>query len=221
MIALESIALRAGAFALQDVSLEVPAGEYAVLMGRTGSGKTCLVECICGLRAPTAGRVWLDGVDVTRARPAERGVGYVPQDGALFPTMTVAEQLAFPLLLRRRPRAAVRGRVLELAELLALGPLLGRRPRGLSGGERQRVALGRALAAEPRVLCLDEPLAALDEETREDVAGALAAARAHAHATVLHVTHSRAEAARLADRVFVLEGGRLRAVAVPGRGEPS
>src|SRR4051812_40353886 len=120
MIALEKICLRLGAFALGNVGFEVPAGRYAVLMGRTGTGKTTLLEIICGLRRPDSGRVSLGGRDVTHAKPAERGVGYVPQDGALFPTLTVREHLAFAPTVRRWPTADVRRRVGELADLLGI-----------------------------------------------------------------------------------------------------
>jgi molybdate/tungstate transport system ATP-binding protein len=212
VIAVEGLTVRQGAFALAGVTFAVPAGEYGVLMGRTGCGKTTVLEAVCGLRPVAAGRVLVHGRDVTRLKPAERGVGYVPQDRALFPTMTVREHLAFALEVRRRPRDAGEARVRELADLLGIAPLLGRRPHGLSGGEAQRVALGRALAMRPAVLLLDEPLSALDEETREGMIDLLRAVRAQAGVTVLHVTHSRGEAQRLADRLFVLRDGAVREV---------
>jgi ABC-type sugar transport system ATPase subunit len=199
LIALEKICLRLGAFQLRDVSFTVPAGCYAVLMGRTGSGKTTVLEILCGLRRQDSGRVLLQGRDATNARPAERGIGYVPQDGALFPTLTVEEHLAFAPIVRRWPRAAVRRRVDELAEALGITHLLRRRPHGLSGGERQRVALGRALAFQPGVLLLDEPLSALDEDTRADVAALLRRLHHEGRFTALHVTHNLAEAERLGD----------------------
>ena len=217
MIAVEGLTVRQGAFALTGVTFAVPAGPYGVLMGRTGCGKTTLLEAICGLRPVAAGRVLLHGRDVTRLKPAERGVGYVPQDRALFATMTVYEHLAFALEIRRWPRDAVEARVRELAALLGVGHLLGRRPHGLSGGEAQRVALGRALAMRPAVLLLDEPLSALDEETREGMIDLLRAVRAQAGVTVLHITHSRSEAQRLADRVLVLGDGAVRE-ATDGKG---
>ena len=209
MIRLDSIDVRAGAFALENVAFTVPTGRYGVLMGRTGSGKTTVLEIICGLRRPAAGRVWLGERDVTDLAPGERGIGYVPQDGALFPTMTVRDQLGFALRLRRRPAAEITRRVGELADELGLAPLLDRRPDGLSGGERQRVALGRALAARPQVLVLDEPLSALDEELRDDLAALLRRVQREHAITALHITHSRAEAAQLADVLFRLENGRV------------
>lgn len=203
MIELESVSVSYGAFALRDVSLAVPTGRYAVLMGRTGSGKTTLLEVICGLRRPDAGRVRLAGHDVTRMRPAQRGVGYVPQDGALFPTMTVREHLAFAPTVHGWPTNRVLNQVERFAELLRIAHLLSRRPHGLSGGERQRVALGRALTVEPPVLLLDEPLSALDEPTREDMYTVLTEVR-RLGVTTLHVTHSQTEAERLADCVLHL-----------------
>ncbi|HXG10389.1 MAG TPA: ABC transporter ATP-binding protein [Gemmataceae bacterium] len=220
MIVLENVTVRAGAFCLAGVNLTVPTGGYAALMGKTGSGKTTLLEAICGLKPVTAGRVLLLGQDVTRRKPAERGIGYVPQDRALFPTMTVEEHLAFALIIRRWDRRAIERRVGELAELLGLEKLLGRRPRGLSGGEAQRVALGRALAFHPQVLLLDEPLSALDEETREEMYGLLRSVRERTGVTTLHVTHNLHEAHRLADTVFLLKDGIIRQEALPDRVMP-
>lgn len=211
MIEVEAVSVRQGAFGLDGVSFSVPAGAYAVLMGHTGSGKTTLLEVIAGLRAPTRGRVRLRGADVTGRTPAARGVGYVPQDAALFKTMTVKENLAFALAVRGEKRSAVGARVTELAGWLGLTHLLARRASGLSGGEAQRVALGRALAFRPDVLLLDEPLGALDEATRDGLVALLQEVRASRAVTVLHVTHARAEADRLADVVLELTAGRVTA----------
>lgn len=210
MIAVEGLSVRAGAFALEGLSFAVATGEYAVLMGWTGCGKTTLLEAICGLKPVRAGRVRLLGRDVTNLPPAERGVGYVPQDLALFPTMTVRDHLGFALEVRRWEPGAAARRIAELTELLGLGRLLERRPPGLSGGEAQRVALGRALAFRPAVLLLDEPLSALDEDTRAGMYGMLRSVQRQTGVTTLHVTHSRAEARALADRLFVFDKGELR-----------
>lgn len=207
MIAVEDLRVRAGGFRLDGVAFEVPAGGYAALMGRTGSGKTTLLETICGLRRAEAGRVRIGGRDATALAPAERGVGYVPQDRALFKTMSVRDNLAFGPVVRRWPREKIEARVKALSEQLGLSALLDRAVHGLSGGEAQRVALGRALAAEPSVLLLDEPLSALDDETRDGMIALLRSLRGTV--TALHVTHSRSEAERLADRVFTLSEGRL------------
>jgi ABC-type sugar transport system ATPase subunit len=199
MIALDRIAVKLGAFALRDVSFAVPGGRYATLMGKTGTGKTTLLEVVCGLRRPDAGRVSLGGCDVTHAPAAARGVGYVPQDGALFPTLTVAEHLAFAPTVRRWPAHAVEKRVEELAGLLGITHLLKRKPDGLSGGERQRVALGRALAFRPAVLLLDEPLSALDDDTRSEMYALLRGLHGQLGFTALHVTHNLAEAEHVGD----------------------
>jgi ABC-type sugar transport system ATPase subunit len=209
MIRFDQITWRAGAFRLEDVSFTVPAQRYAVLMGRTGCGKTSLLEILCGLRAPQSGRVFIGEREVTDLPPGERGIGYVPQDGAMFPTMTVREQIGFALSLRQRPATEVEQRVRELADQLGVAHLLDRLPQNLSGGERQRVALGRALAAKPSVLLLDEPLSALDEELRDDLAALLKRIQREHGLTALHITHSRREATLLADVVFRLENGRV------------
>lgn len=213
MIRLEEIAWRAGTFRLEKISLSIPTGSYAVLMGATGSGKTTLLEIVCGLRRPTTGRVLIGDRDITHEPPAARGVGYVPQDGAMFPTMTVREQLGFALQVRRRPAAEIAERVAQLATELGLTALLDRLPQHLSGGERQRVALGRALAAQPRVLVLDEPLSALDEERRDDLAALLKRVQRQHGVTALHITHSRSEADQLADVLFRLQDGQIKEVA--------
>jgi ABC-type sugar transport system ATPase subunit len=209
VIHLDSITWHAGTFRLDNISLRVPTGRYAVLMGRTGCGKTTLVEILCGLRRPISGRVIVGEREVTHEPAAVRGVGYVPQDGAMFPTMTVRQHLGFALRLRRRPAGEIARRVAELAEELGVLDLLDRMPQALSGGERQRVALGRALAAQPSVLVLDEPLSALDEELRDDLAALLRRVQREHGVTALHITHSRAEAAQLADLVFRLAEGRI------------
>lgn len=207
MIELERVSVRAGLFAISDISFAVPAGTYAVLMGRTGSGKTTILEVICGLKRAAAGRIIISGRDVTNMNPAGRSIGYVPQDAALFSSMTIRANIGFALTLRRWPEAEIRARVDELADLLGLSGLLDRTPHGLSGGERQRVALGRALAARPPVLLFDEPLSALDEDTREDMYSLLKSVRQKTGVTVLHVTHSSTDADRLADLVLVLRDG--------------
>ena len=216
MIAVEHLCLRVGAFSLDDISFRVEAGAYAALMGRTGSGKTTLLEAICGLRSMARGRIVVRDVDVSGAKPAARGVGYVPQDGALFPTMSVARHLSFALEIRAwdGPRRAQR--VAELAELLNIGRLLDRTPHGLSGGERQRVALGRALSARPAVLLLDEPLSALDDDTRKQMYALLKRVQQQEDVTVLHVTHSHSEASALADVVLRLVEGQVLEAAPDG-----
>jgi ABC-type sugar transport system ATPase subunit len=210
VISVRNLTIRLGAFHLHDVSFEVPRGEYGVLMGRTGSGKTTLLESICGLKTIVNGTIRLGDRDVTGLKPSQRGVGYVPQDGALFSTMTVWDHLAFAPFVQRYDRKTIANRVEELSEMLGLEHLLSRRPHGLSGGEAQRVALGRALACRPKVLCLDEPLSALDEQTRLQMCDLLKQVQERTQVTVLHVTHNSAEARLLGDRLLILENGQVR-----------
>lgn len=214
MIAVENLTVHAGAFSLHRLTFNVATGQYAVLMGKTGTGKTTVLEAICGLKTIQNGRILLSDRDVTRLKTAERGIGYVPQDLALFRTLTVREHLAFALVIRKWPAAAVEQRVGELADLLGLQHLLERRPAGLSGGESQRVALGRALAFQPRVLLLDEPLSALDDETRTDMYALLRSVQRQTGVTAIHVTHSLQEAKALADRLLLLRDGGIQDVPV-------
>ena len=216
MIAIEQLSLRAGAFALDGLSLQVPSGEYAVLMGQTGCGKSTLLEAICGLKAVPSGRIVLLDRDVTHLRPQARNVGYVPQDLALFPTLSVREHLAFALEVRGWKQADIDDRSEEVAGLLGIAHFLHRTPQGLSGGEAQRVALGRALSFRPRVLLLDEPLSALDEDTRGEMVDVLRSVQRQTGVTTLHVTHSLTEARRLADRLFVLDRQGIRESAHQG-----
>ena len=212
MIAIDNLAVQAGGFRLEGISLRVPTGKYGVLMGRTGSGKTTLVECLCGLRSLEKGRIELAGRDVTELRPGERNIGYVPQDGALFPTMTVRDHLALPLEIRKWKPAAIGRRTDQLADLLGIAHLLDRLPGKLSGGEIQRVALGRALAFSPTTLILDEPLSAMDARTRRQMYRLLKDVQQWTQMTVLHITHSIHEAGELADCRFVLRQGRVESV---------
>ena len=209
MIAIEKMSVESGDFSLSDVSLTIPAGSYGVLMGRTGSGKTTILECILGLRRITSGTIRLADEDVTHLNPAMRGVGYVPQDRALFSKMTVRDHLAFALQIRQAPTAQMNDRVRDLATLLSITHLLDRIPLGLSGGEQQRVALGRALSFRPRVLCLDEPLSALDSETRKQMCELLEDISRKEQVTTLHVTHNLDEARHLADCLFEVVDGKI------------
>ncbi len=210
MLSLTDVTIRQGKFTLSRLSLQIPTGHYAVLMGKTGSGKTTILEAICGLRPTASGQICLLGRDVTHLKPALRGVGYVPQDASLFSRLTVRQHLAFALTIRSWDRQRIERRVAEMAELLHIGHLLDRRPQGLSGGEAQRVALGRALAMRPGVLLLDEPLSALDAETRQEMYDLLLAVRRQQSMTVLHVTHSRSEAQTLADLLLELHADGVR-----------
>ena len=209
MIAVRGLSLRAGSFEVRGVSLDVADGEYFVLLGANGSGKTLLLRCLCGLVRASEGRIEIDGRDVTRAEPRLRAIGYVPQDYGLFPHLDVAGNVTVPLRARGVRRRAALERLAPLVANLGLEGLLGRVPANLSGGERQKVALARALAFRPRLLLLDEPVSALDGPTRTEVLAELRRVqREYALATV-HVCHAIDEARAVADRAGVMVGGRL------------
>lgn len=209
MIQIDNISAQAGDFELNSVSITIPTGSYGILMGKTGSGKTTLLEVVCGLKRPTSGKVNLMGSDLTHSKPAERNIGYIPQDAALFTHMTVAEQLGFALRVRKWGKSDIDHRVDELAEMLSIKHILNRRPKGLSGGEVQRVALGRALAFKPPILCLDEPLSALDHETRLSICDVLQEFKEVAGVTFLHITHDINEAERLSDITLEMKDGSI------------
>ena len=209
MISLRHITVQAGGFQLRDLSMEIPTGSHTALMGRTGSGKTTLLEGICGLRSVRSGSIWVGDREVTNLLPGQRGIGLVPQDGALFDHLTVRQHLEFALEVRGWAPERRETRSQELAEWLGLTSLMDRLPAEMSGGERQRVALGRALAFHPPVLCLDEPLSALDDQTRGEIVAVLTEIRNRTGITILHITHNRSEAERLADRILHLRDGRL------------
>ena len=208
-LVVRGLELTAGEFRLSGIDLSVAAGEYRVLLGPTGAGKTILLEAIAGLRRLARGCILLDGRDVTTAAPERREIGFLYQDYALFPHLTVAENIAFGLRMRRMPRNAIQKKVEEIARLLKIDTLLNRRPGTLSGGEKQRVGLGRALVVAPRVLLLDEPLSALDPETREGLQRELARVHRSLHTTTVHVTHDFEEAIALGDRVTVMDQGTI------------
>lgn len=215
MIETRQLGLRLGEFELRDINLRVEEGEYFVILGPTGAGKTVLVECIVGLHAPETGSVWLDGRNVTHLKPEERHLGYVPQDYALFPHLTVRQNIEFGLHLRRVPPQERERRVEGLVELLGIGPLLSRHPLTLSGGEKQRVALARALVVEPRALLLDEPLAAVDEQTRERLCVELRNLQRQTGTTIVHVSHNFEETLALADRIAIFQEGSIVQVGPP------
>jgi ABC-type Fe3+/spermidine/putrescine transport system ATPase subunit len=215
MIEIRDLSIDLDAFHLRHIDLAIRDGEYLVLLGPTGAGKTVLIECIVGLHRRHQGKILIDGLDVTRHFPEERNVGYVPQDYALFPNMTVEQNLAYGLKARRTPRTVIAEKVSAMLMRLGLAALALRFPVNLSGGEKQRVALGRALLTDPRVLLLDEPLAALDESMRCELATELRAIQRSVHGTFLHVCHNLEEALEVADRIAILKDGALVQVGTP------
>ena len=207
---------RFGSFtALDDVSVEVPGGSLVALLGPSGSGKSTLLRVIAGLERPDSGAVLLDGVEVTSVPTQRRGVGFVFQHYAAFKHMTVRENIAFGLKLRRLPRQQVRRRVDELLELVQLAGLADRYPAQLSGGQRQRMVLARALAVEPKVLLLDEPFGALDARVRAELRAWLRRLHDEMHVTSVFVTHDQEEAMELADRIVLMNHGRIEQVGDP------
>jgi sulfate transport system ATP-binding protein len=211
-----SLTKRFGSFtALDDVSIEVPAGSLTALLGPSGSGKSTLLRVIAGLERPETGTVELDGVDVSGHAAQKRGVGFVFQHYAAFKHMTVRENVAFGLKVRKRPRDEVRRRVDELLELVQIAGWADNYPAQLSGGQRQRMALARALAVEPRVLLLDEPFGALDARVRKDLRVWLRRLHDEMHVTTIFVTHDQEEAMEIADQIVLMNHGRVEQVGGP------
>ncbi|KAB1636781.1 ABC transporter ATP-binding protein [Pseudoclavibacter terrae] len=200
---------------LHETDLTVQAGEFFTLLGPSGSGKTTLLRIIAGLIDFTSGRVSIDGSDVTRLPTQQRDIGFVFQNYALFPHLTVAQNIAFGLKLRKVRGAALTKRVDEILDLTELGSLKDRHPSQLSGGQQQRVALGRALAQRPRVLLLDEPLGALDRRLRQDLGSEIRRIQQESETTAIYVTHDQEEAYILSDRMGVMEAGFIRQVGAP------
>src|SRR5437588_175082 len=201
--------------ALEDVSVEVGSGSLTAMLGPSGSGKSTLVRVIAGLERPDAGEVFISGNEATALAPQKRGVGFVFQHYAPFKHMTVWENVAFGLKIRRRPKAEVRARVDELLELVQLAGLGKRYPAQLSGGQRQRMALARALAPEPEVLLLDEPFGALDARVRKELRSWLLRLHDEMHVTTIFVTHDQEEALELSDSIVVMNKGRVEQTAPP------
>jgi putative spermidine/putrescine transport system ATP-binding protein len=201
--------------AVDGVTLTIRAGEFLTLLGPSGSGKTTTLACIAGFAVPSEGDVLIDGRPITFDPPFRRNVGMVFQNYALFPHMTVAENLAFPLRMRKVSGAEIRDRVAWALALVQLEGLGGRRPRQLSGGQQQRVALARALVFEPPVLLMDEPLGALDKKLRAEMQLELKRLHARLGITVVYVTHDQEEALTLSDRIAVMNHGRIEQVGEP------
>ncbi len=215
-IEIRGVSKRFGDFAaVDDVSLEVPSGSLTALLGPSGSGKSTLLRIVAGLEWPDAGQIVISGRDATVLSPQKRGVGFVFQHYAAFKHMTVADNIAFGLKVRRRPRAQIGERVEELLHLVQLEGLGKRYPSQLSGGQRQRMGLARALAPEPEVLLLDEPFGALDARVRAELREWLTRLHDVVHVTTVFVTHDQEEAMEVADQIAVMNRGRLEQVGTP------
>lgn len=207
---ISQLAKRYGDFvALAPTELDVPEGEFLTLLGPSGSGKTTLLSLIAGLAAPDGGRILLGDTDITYSPPYERDIGMVFQNYALFPHMTVADNVGFPLRLRKMPEAEVKDRVARMLATVRLPDVGARMPSQLSGGQQQRIALARAAVYDPRLLLMDEPLGALDKNLREDMQYEIKAFHRAVGATVLYVTHDQDEAATMSDRIAIMNNGRI------------
>ena len=216
MIEARGVTKRFGDFvALDDVSVQVPGGSLTALLGPSGSGKSTLLRVLSGLETPDAGEVLISGEDATGVVPQKRGVGFVFQHYAAFKHMTVWNNVAFGLKLRRRPKAEIKDRVQQLLDLVQLSGFAHRYPAQLSGGQRQRMALARALAVEPKVLLLDEPFGALDARVRKELRRWLRRLHEEVHQTTVLVTHDQEEAMEVADRIVLMNHGKIEQVGGP------
>ena len=215
MIAIKNLKVNLGDFLLRNINLDVNPGEYFVLLGPTGAGKTVLLEAVAGLYPVLEGDIWIGDRRITGLNPEKREIGIVYQDQALFPHLTVENNVAFGLKVKKCSRAEAKAKIRAMAEVIGISHLLKRNPATLSGGEKQKVALARALVTEPKVLLLDEPLSALDPETRERMQAELKEMHRKVGVTVIHVTHDFEEAIALAHRVAVLNDGCIAQVGTP------
>lgn len=201
--------------AIEDINLEVKNGEFLTLLGPSGCGKTTTLRCVAGLEMPTSGQIYFDDKVVNDLTPRERNVAMVFQSYALYPHMTVYDNIAFPLKIRKAPKEEIDNKVKEVAELLQIEGLLGRKPDELSGGERQRVALGRALVRKPTIFLMDEPLSNLDAKLRIYMRAELKALHRSLGITTIYVTHDQVEAMTMADRIAIFNEGRLQQIGEP------
>jgi len=208
MLKLDKVCRKLGSFRLADITLDIPAGTYYVLLGRSGAGKTQLLELIAGLTRTDSGEIWLDGVNITQESIQKRKIGLVFQDYAIFPNMSVFANIAYSLTSGRYDRNAVKERVMSVARELNIMHLLDRDTRHLSGGEKQRVALARTLITSPKLLLLDEPMASVDASLKDDIRRLLRRLNRQG-LTIIHVTHDYREAVSLASRVGVMHNGKI------------
>ena len=216
MVRLERCTKRyGGVTALAEIDLAIAKGEFVTLLGPSGSGKTTLLNLIAGMVAPSTGRIFIDGKDATELPPSGRGLGMVFQNYALMPHMTVFDNIAFPLRVRKLPRAEIRRKVAEVLEIVQLPQVAGRKPRELSGGQQQRISLARCIVYNPAIILMDEPLGALDKKLREDMQLEIKRLHRELGITMLYVTHDQEEALVMSDRIVLLTGGRVAQIGTP------
>jgi len=215
-IIVENVSKQFGSFkAVDEVNIQIESGSLVALLGPSGSGKSSLLRLIAGLEMPDTGKIWLTGKDATYQSVQERNIGFVFQHYALFKHLTVRQNIAFGLDIRKASKAKVKGRVEELLELIQLSGLGDRYPSQLSGGQRQRVALARSLAVEPQVLLLDEPFGALDAKVRKDLRAWLRRLHDEVHVTTVFVTHDQEEAMEVSDKIVVMNKGKVEQTGTP------
>jgi len=213
---LENVSKQYGSVtALQPSDLKVRSGEFLTILGPSGSGKSTVLNLIAGMTNPTAGRVWIDGRDCTNVPPSKRGLGMVFQNYALMPHMSVFENVAFPLRVRRVTEAEIKRRVGEALDLVRLPSVAGRKPAELSGGQQQRISIARCLVYNPSIILMDEPLGALDKKLREEMQLELKRLHVELKVTALYVTHDQEEALTMSDRIVLFNGGRIEQAGTP------
>ena len=215
MLEVKDLCVQMGNFFLKNINFDVKDGEYFVLLGPTGSGKTVLLESIAGLHAVTSGQVWINGKDVTDLNLEKRRIGFAYQDYALYPHLPVRDNISFGLMWRNKKRQEIEKAIDSVVELLGIADLLEKRPWSLSGGQSQKIALARAIAIRPDLLLLDEPLSAVDSETKEDYERELKELHNHLKLTTIHVTHNFEEATAMGDRIAVIMDGQILQIGTP------
>jgi len=215
MIRIKNISKNLGEFFLRDVTLDIEAGNYFMILGPTGAGKTILLEAMAGIYRPDRGEIWLDGRNITNIPPRDRNISMVYQDYMLYPHLSVEKNIAFGLKLKKIPKEKIKDKIEDITNMLGIHHLLHRFPGTLSGGEKQRVAIARAMVTEPKALLLDEPLSALDTQTREILREELHKIHINTKTTIVHVTHNFEEVFSLGDSMAVMNEGKIVQVGRP------